>query len=228
MYYSHSVEAYLKTISKTPLFAGVRSEEAASLVSDLRGGILTVQAGEIVIAAGAQIQGPVHIKLLLTGFLQLVRYDLDGNQSVIKCVLPGDIIGQTTAFCDLRQHEYTLIARENCEILQFSLPKNGGNGVKNWSQLSWNLLGMLSKYEQQQMERNDILSKRTVREKVLAYLLLEQKRHQSDCFEIPLTRQELADYLCVDRTTLSSVISALQKEGVIQTMRKRFRMLKLR
>lgn len=226
MYYSNSVEAYLKTISNTPLFAGLRPEETAALVSDLRGEVLSFQAGEIVTSAGSQIKDSAHIRLLLNGQLQLVHYDFYGNLSVIKHVLPGDITGQISAFCGLKQHEYTLIARDPCEVLQLFLPENSGKGIQNWPQLEWNLLGILSKNEHQLMKRIDIISKRTVREKILTYLLLEQEQHQSNSFDVSLNRQEMADYLCIDRTTLSSTLAVLQREGIIEVKRCHFRILK--
>lgn len=226
MYHSSSVEEYLEEISNTPLFSGFQPEETAALVYDLQGEIIVFQAGEIITAAGSQVRDLMKIKLLLHGQLQLVHYDFYGNQSVIEYIMPGNITGQISAFGDLEQHEYTLIARDNCEILQLYLPKNKDAGVNNWLRLEWNLLGILSKHEHQLMNRIDIISKRTVREKILTYLLFEQKLHQSNSFDIPLNRQEMADYLCIDRTTLSSTLSVLQKEGILEVGRRRFRILK--
>jgi CRP-like cAMP-binding protein len=71
----------------------------------------------------------------------------------------------------------------------------------------------------------EITSKRTTREKLMAYLIMISKESQQDEFEIPLDRQELADYLEVDRSGLSAEISKLKSEGVIESERRHFKLL---
>jgi CRP-like cAMP-binding protein len=68
----------------------------------------------------------------------------------------------------------------------------------------------------------DILSRHSLREKVLTYLFYQRQLHRSDSFSIPLNRQELADFLCVDRTSLSSELSRLRREGLLDFERSRF------
>ena len=69
----------------------------------------------------------------------------------------------------------------------------------------------------------EVTSKRTTREKLLAYLTFQAKKQQSNSFEIPFDRQELADYLEVDRSGLSTEIGKLCKEGVIEARKNKFR-----
>ena len=75
-------------------------------------------------------------------------------------------------------------------------------------------------------QKIEITSKRSTKEKLIAFLLTEAKAHQSDSFTIPYNRQELADYLGVDRSGLSSEISKLQKAGLIESNRNKFRICK--
>ena len=74
-------------------------------------------------------------------------------------------------------------------------------------------------------QKIEITSKRSTREKLMAYLMLYAKRVNSNSFEIPFNRQELADYLEVERSGLSAEISKLCKEGIIESERKKFRLL---
>ena len=76
------------------------------------------------------------------------------------------------------------------------------------------------------VEKAGILSRRTTREKVLSYLSTEAARHGSSSFRIPLDRQALADYLAVDRSALSLVLSKLKSEGIIDYDRNAFCLLK--
>lgn len=74
-------------------------------------------------------------------------------------------------------------------------------------------------------QRIEVTSKRTTRDKLLAYLTLESKKAGSDSFDIPLDRQELADYLEVDRSGLSAQISKMRKEGIIENHKNHFELL---
>ena len=84
-----------------------------------------------------------------------------------------------------------------------------------------NLLGIISNKNESLIRKVDITSHRSVRGKILLYLAYES-REKGKSFNIPLNRQELADYICVDRTTLSSTLSTLQKEGLIKTEKAHF------
>lgn len=75
-------------------------------------------------------------------------------------------------------------------------------------------------------QKIEIISKRTTREKLMTYLMIQAKRHGSSSFTIPYDRQELADFLEVDRSGLSAEISKLRKENVIECKRNFFRLLK--
>jgi CRP-like cAMP-binding protein len=74
-------------------------------------------------------------------------------------------------------------------------------------------------------QKIQIISKRTTREKLMAYLMQEAKIHQSNRFQIPYDRQELADYLEVDRSGLSAEISKMRKEGILESQKNRFTLL---
>ena len=74
-------------------------------------------------------------------------------------------------------------------------------------------------------QKAEITSKRSTREKLLSYLALQAKKANSDSFDIPFDRQELADYLEVDRSGLSAEISKLRREGIIENHRKHFVLL---
>ena len=71
----------------------------------------------------------------------------------------------------------------------------------------------------------EVTSKRSTREKLIAHLLLQSKKSHSNCFEIPCNRQELTDYLEVDRSGLSVEIGKLCRQGVITAERNRFQLI---
>ena len=92
-------------------------------------------------------------------------------------------------------------------------------------QLIFNLMKELARKNIIFHEKIEITSKRSTREKLLAYLAIEEKKNGSSSFEIPFDRQQLADYLEVERSGLSSEISKLKKEGILDTYKNRFELL---
>ena len=75
-------------------------------------------------------------------------------------------------------------------------------------------------------QKNDILSQRTTREKLMTYLNYVSKMKEKRAFDIPFNREELADYLGVDRSGLSIEISKLKKEGIIKNRKNHFELIK--
>jgi CRP-like cAMP-binding protein len=88
-----------------------------------------------------------------------------------------------------------------------------------------NLLKILARKNILLSNKNQLLSRRTIQDKVLSYLSLQAEKKGNLTFEIPFTRNELADFLCVDRSALSRVLSKLQKEGIIEYDHKHFKLL---
>ena len=95
------------------------------------------------------------------------------------------------------------------------------SGDPYFAEFEKNLLGIMANRNERLIQKVDITSHRSVRGKILLYLAYES-RSKGKSFRIPLNRQELADYICVDRTTLSSTLSALQKEGLLKTEKEHF------
>ena len=74
-------------------------------------------------------------------------------------------------------------------------------------------------------ERIEVTSKRSTRERLMTYLAICAKKAGADSFDVPFDRQELADYLEVDRSGLSAEISKLRAEGILESNKRRFRLL---
>jgi CRP-like cAMP-binding protein len=89
-----------------------------------------------------------------------------------------------------------------------------------------NMLHSVAQSNLQLNQKIEILSKRTTREKVMAYLLSEAKIQGSDDFTIPYDRQELADFLGVERSAMSAVIGKLRDEGYIKVNRRHFQLIR--
>ena len=211
-------EPHLDSLSTQPLFHGFTKELLQELLQNLHGKIVLFQPEEPINLATESARNPSCLGLLLTGRAFHTKHDLCGNRSIIDYVLPGHLMGCVHVFGGIEHHGTTLIAEQPCTFLYLVVPDDGFKScvsMRGWPQLTWNIIGILSKRNLRLYRKVDILSKQTLREKILAYLSYEHDVHQSNSFTIPFNRQELSDYLYVDRTSLSTELGKLRREGMI-------------
>jgi len=168
------------------------------------------------------------IGLVISGSVQMSRRRTDGGRLVLETVMPGDVFGSTYAFRDGSKVGITLTAVGETTVLLFETHKFTrpvpGLGEAHL-RLLHNLLAIMSHKTLQMKQKLRILSKRTIRERVMATLRILSHRAQSHEFDMPFDRQAFADYLCVDRCALSAELSKLQRDGVIAFDRRRFRLI---
>ena len=212
-------------LSKTILFSGCSAQEIDSMLGCLspeqrsyRRGSVIYRAGDIVSSLGLVISGSVYIE----------SDDIWGNKSIIDKVSAGQVFAETYACANKIPLMINVTAAENCEVLFLDINKvlNVCSSACGFhTKLIFNLLQIMARKNLGFHQKIEITSKRTTREKLMAYLLAQAKVQQSDSFEIPFDRQALADYLEVDRSGLSAEISKLRKEGVLECYRSRFTLL---
>jgi CRP-like cAMP-binding protein len=169
-----------------------------------------------------------YIGIVLTGSAQIIQTDYFGNRSILGNILPGEMFNEAFACAETESVPVTVIANEPSEIMLIDcdhILHTCSNNCGFHQQLIFNLMKNLAQKTIQFHRRIEITSKRTTREKLMAYLLSEAQRHSNADFDIPFDRQELADYLEVERSGLSAEIGKLQKEGVFESHRKHFRLL---
>ena len=209
-------ESYLNDVMQTPLFKNIDREEASELIRRMRGEIIVCSSGQAILEESEERRGK-QLFLLLSGMAQLVRYGEKGVRYMINYTLPGGVIGYTDIYGSVKNHRCFYIAGRRSTLLRLTVDDEEGE----LSQFEKNLLGVIAVENERLVQKVDITSHRSVRGKILLYLAYES-REKGKAFSIPLNRQELADYICVDRTTLSSTLSALQREGLLKTEKERF------
>ncbi|MBO4677847.1 MAG: Crp/Fnr family transcriptional regulator [Oscillospiraceae bacterium] len=203
------------------LFSSFSPEETGEVISALEGEIERYPRGSILVAAGQQAPAASSFFfLLLSGRVHMIRYGLQGEQCMIDYLMPGCVLGMPQAIGGARYFHNAMQAGADCTLLRLALP--GQNASPLVQRLLRNLLQVVSRQNVRLMEKVDVLSGRSVREKILIYLRIESEIHGSREFDIPLKRQELADYIYVDRTTLSHELGKMQQEGLLSVRRNHF------
>ena len=168
-----------------------------------------------------------YIGIILSGTAQLIMNDFYGNRSIISTAGPAEIFGEAFACAEVMDLPISVIAAEPCEVMLIEcshIIHTCTNSCSFHNRLIFNLMKDLATKNLGFHQKIEITSKRSTRDKLLTYLMLQAKKSGSS-FDIPFDRQELADYLGVERSGLSSEIGKLIREGVISSEKKHFKLL---
>ncbi|MGV8905279.1 MAG: Crp/Fnr family transcriptional regulator [Acetobacterium sp.] len=181
--------------------------------------------GEIIILTGNPVSS---VGILLSGEIHIIQEDYLGNRSILTELKAGHIFGENFACAGVSESPVTVIATADSTVLFIGVDRiinTCTSSCRFHNQLIENLLKILARKNLLLTGKNRLLSQRTIRDKVLSYLSLQAEKKGNSQFEIPFTRNELADFLCVDRSALSRVLSTLKNESVIEYDKKQFKLL---
>ncbi len=206
---------FTEFLSKMPLFQGIGSKELDSLVHCLSGRERRYEKNEIIFRAG---DVPKYLGVVLEGNVRVYREDLLGNRIIVGELGQGDLFGETYALARAESLPVSVTATQSSQVLLIEGWRITGTCTHCCgfhTKLIENMMAILARKNLMLSETMEVLSKRTTRDKLLNYLSGQSQRAGSLTFTIPFNRQELADYLCVDRSAMSSELGKLQKEGLL-------------
>lgn len=215
------MKKYLEILKKCPLFFDIAEENLHRMLGCLGAKVERFDKKYTVLAEGTPAK---YIGILLSGSAQIVQVDYYGNRSILSNIRPSEVFAEAFACAEVRSIPVTVIANEPSEIMLIDcghILHTCGNNCGFHQQLIFNLMKDLATKTILFHQKIEITAKRTTREKLMAYLMHQAKKANSNRFTIPFDRQELADYLEVDRSGLSAEIGKLKKEGIIDN-RKNF------
>lgn len=208
-----------------PLFDGIRAEDLPGMLTCLGARQIRTKKGQAIFREGDTV---VFVGIVLTGSVQLIREDYYGNRSLVAHIGPTQLFGESYAFSGAQALPVSVVADEDswCLLIDSRRISSCCSNVCDFhNRMISNLLRLVATKNLMLHQKIQVTSKRTTREKLMAYLLSQAKLHNSNSFTIPYDRQELADYLEVDRSGLSAEISKLRREGVLESEKNRFTLL---
>lgn len=203
------------------LFAGIAKPEIEKMLCCLNPREQKHKKGALLFQTGESI-GDIFI--LLSGKIQIIKENFDGNIIILAHLDPGDLFGEAFAYSG-SPLAVTAEAGEDCTVLQMDCRKILSACASACNSHEKFISNLISAFAQKNIfltERIEHLSKRTLREKVLSYLTEQARLCGNRTFIIPFDRQGLADYLAVDRSALSFVLSKLRDEGVLTFYKNKF------
>ena len=216
------MEEIFEILSQCPLFSGISREDLSGMLQCLGARSVSYEKGRTVFLEG---DPALWVGVVLTGEVQILRVDLDGNRSTLAAAGPGQLFGEVFACAQLDRLPVTVIASADSRILQLAcrrIIETCSQSCIFHSQLIHNLLKIVARKNLMLNQKIDFISRRTTREKLMAYLTAQAKAADSRIFSIPYNRQELADYLGVERSAMSAELGKLKKEGTIDFHRNHF------
>jgi CRP-like cAMP-binding protein len=217
------MKEYFELLSASPLFQGIDGDELESMLQCLGARTIDVPKGDPVFLEG---DAAGFIGIVLEGSIQVVQEDFFGNRNVIHHSQEGDIFAEAFSFTGLDTMPVSGYAVKNSRVMLLSCIRMMtvcANACGFHNRLVKNLLQLVSRKNMMLSEKIRYMSKKTTREKLLAFLSAQAKQAGSPEFTIPFDRQALADYLGVERSAMSAEIGKLQKDGILQSKGSFFR-----
>ena len=209
----------------SPLFKGIKEEDLSAMLSCIGYHIGTFQKGEIVAFEDENIR---HIGILLSGAVDMIKEDLWGNKTMLVRMHKDELFGETFACGEDNLSVVTFLVSEDARILFMPFDRvmhSCTMACKFHHRLIENMVHIIANKNRDLMRKMEVISKRTLREKILAYLSIQAQLHDARYFEIPLGRVEWAEYLCADRSALTRELVKMKEDGLIDYDRNCFRIL---
>lgn len=219
------MKKYMEVLKNCPLFEGLDEDKLLRMLDCLGAKVVSFDKKYTVFSEGSPAK---YIGIVLSGSVQIVQMDYYGNRSILGSAGVSQLFAEAFACAQTEAIPVTVIASEPSKIMLIDCSHilyTCAKGCEFHKRLIFNLMKNLAIKNIGDHQKIDITSKRTTRDKLLTYLNYCSKKADGNAFSIPFDRQELADYLGVDRSGLSAEIGKLRKEGVLENTKNNFVLL---
>ncbi len=217
------MEKYIEILQKNPLFDNIALEHFNTMFECLGVYTETFEKKDTILFAGNKID---FIGIVLAGRIRVLISDEDGNETIITDVSVGESFAEVLACAGVANSPVSITVSQDSEVLflpYINLIQSCADSCSFHAKLIENLLKLVALKNLHLNKKIDIISKKSIREKVLAYLQYEKKGLRQ--FTISLNREDMASYLCTDRSALSAELSKMQRDGLIRYRKNLFEVL---
>ena len=209
----------------SPLFDGIAKSDLRAVLSCTGYHIGTYQKGEIIALEGESIR---HVGIILSGSVDMNKEDLWGEKTMLVRREQGELFGETFAGRTDQCAVVTFAASSDCRILFipfYRIMYSCANSCVFHHQMITNMVRIIARKNRDLMIKVEVVSKKVLRDKILAYLSVQAQIQKKQYFEVPLGRVALAEYLCTDRSALTRELARMKADGLIDYDKNRFRIL---
>ena len=208
-------------LKTTAMFDGVEKKDLEKILACIDAKIIDVQKGEFVLLAGDKIS---HMGIVISGELHIIRECFDGKRSLYGSVMPGDTYAEAMCCAGIDESPVSVVAKTDSSVLVLNYSHILRHCINTCSfhvKLVKNMLKIVAHKNLQLQVRMEFLSMKSVRDKVLRYLE-SLVSIQGPNITIPFNREELANYLCVERSALSHELARMRDDNLIEYKKNRF------
>lgn len=218
----YRMKEYLQLLKKSPLFYGIREEELYTLIKCCGGEEAEFEPGEPLFRMGESLY---RVVILLSGRVLVEQEDFWGKKRVLKTLKEGETFGAVYACSRTALLPVSLVAEEKSRALFLNYQRMitfCTLACSFHTRLIHNLLRLISEESVSQESRLEHISAGTTREKLLSYLSTAAIEQGGREFDLTVSRQELAEYLAVDRSAMSGELGKMKKEGILDFKKNHF------
>ena len=219
------MKKYISVLKRTQLFSGVGEDEIDAMLGCLQAKLYTYKKGEYVFRQGEYLN---QITILVEGNLHIQKDDYWGHRSIINTISIGEMFGEAYIAPDSGAILNDVVATEDSTVIFFDVNKIlmlCPSACKFHTIVMQNLFFEISEKNRKLVQKLGHMSNRSTREKLMSYLSEESKKQKSSSFSIPFNRQQLADFLSVDRSAMSNELCKMRDEGLLIFEKNNFTLL---
>lgn len=216
------MKEYLPILRRCTLFQNIEDENLLPMMGCLGATVHTYKKYEHIFSEG---DAATKLGIVLSGAVQIVGNDYGGNRSLVANMETAELFAENFACAEVDALPVDVVASEDSRVVLMDVQhvlRSCGNACAFHTQIVFNLMKIVAQKNLLYHRKIEITSKRSTREKLMTYLNYEAKKHGKASFLIPYDRQELADYLEVERSGLSAEISKMRKEGILDAEKNKF------
>ena len=206
---------------RTSLFDGVTKSEYAAMKECFKAAVRTYKKGE-------EIPMPhERVAVVQRGRVSLIKTDVNGARTIFEQLKTGGVFGDVLGYA-WADASFFLVADEDSEVLYIDyehIVKRCPNACTHHSTVVSNLVKLMSEKTQALSEHLEILSRRTTREKLLAYFSMTAAKNKSSYFTLPFSQTSLADDICVDRSAMARELKRMAEEGLVEIDRRNVKLI---
>ena len=216
------MEKYIPVLKRTQLFAGVGDDEISSMLACLNARLCKCRKGEYVLREGEHLS---DIIVLVEGALHIQKDDYWGNRSILGRISVGEIFGEAYVAPESGAVLNDVVAIADSVVIFFDVKRiitTCSSACRFHATVVQNMFFTISEKNRRLVQKLGHISKRSTRAKLISYLSEEAKRQNSASFAIPFNRQQLADFLSVDRSAMSNELCKMRDEGLLSFEKNQF------
>ena len=206
---------YIGILKRTQMFAGVIDDEISSMLNCLGARLKSYKKGEYVLRQGEHLS---DIIVLVEGNLHIQKDDYWGNRSILGQISVGELFGEAYIAPESSALLNDVVAVEDSTIILFDVKRiitTCPSACRFHAMVVQNMFFAISEKNRRLVQKLGHMSKRSTREKLISYLSEEAKKQNTASFTIPFNRQQLADFLSVDRSAMSNELCKMRDDGLL-------------